>query len=377
MFLSKTKKSKYYQIIYFKNGKRTTKTTGEVDSKAAELKLQRFSSLSNNFIQSNSDNKNLHDPLISDQNSFPKTFIAALPNQSSSINFISLKKFEMEYSSFVSGYLSDAYVNRSIKPAFKAFINFAGNIQISEINNKIIEQFIISIYRKKKYAAALYYRVLKAAINKAKSWNYIDQNLYITFKLPKFQKTEPTFLTTDQLKTLLKKVNSNSLKQIYLFAFFTGLRGNELLSLTWNDVKLDSNIIQIGSDDFITKTKNIRYIPISLAVKNILIDLKLKNNITDNDYLFTAARGKKFNLDYVSKKFKAAVRSAKLNDAICFHTLRASFGSYLLQSGVPISSISKMLGHQSIATTEKYYTALTLDNLHDAVKMFDSLDILK
>ena len=73
-----------------------------------------------------------------------------------------------------------------------------------------------------------------------------------------------------------------------------------------------------------------------------------------------------FTTNYVSKKFKQAVRLAGADDKIHFHSLRHSFASDLVNKGVPLYHIKELLGHSSIAVTE-IYSHPDLESLHEAV----------
>jgi integrase/recombinase XerD len=83
---------------------------------------------------------------------------------------------------------------------------------------------------------------------------------------------------------------------------------------------------------------------------------------------FTNIPGIKLNEDYVSKKFKKAVRACKLNDKVHFHTLRHSFASLLVQKGVSLYVVKELLGHEDLATTQ-IYSHLQEDNLRQAVNL--------
>ena len=170
----------------------------------------------------------------------------------------------------------------------------------------------------------------------------------------------------------MKATKRQLLKDIFLFAFLTGMRLSEIIYLTWNSIDIINGIIRVGSDDFQTKSKEVRLIPITKPVLEILKRRKPKSSIKDKKYIFHH-NGFAYQPDHISHLFKECVRNAGLSDEIHFHTLRASFGSYLLQQGVPISSISKLLGHSSIAVTEKHYVSLTNGNLINAISHFNSL----
>ena len=83
-------------------------------------------------------------------------------------------------------------------------------------------------------------------------------------------------------------------------------------------------------------------------------------------YVFSKSSVLNFNAEYVSKQFKKALRAAKLNDDIHFHSLRHSFASNLVQRGVNLYVIKELLGHEDIKTTQ-VYSHLTQSSLLDAV----------
>ena len=343
MFLTKSKKSRYYQIVFFQNGKQTSKSTHTSDRKTAAIILEAF-------------RKSF------DERSYP----------SPSPNSIKLKKFSDEYIELLKLSTSEAYIKRSVIPAFKHLYLYLGNVELHNITPQHIEKFLLEHFQKAKYSTALYYRVLKAAFRKAISWKYIDRNPFQEIRLPKIQRKATIFLTMDELKLIINKTDTKVMKDIFMFAFLTGMRLAELLNLTWDQVDLVQNFIQVGSNNFLTKSKKIRFIPLSIPAKNILIHRKPERIYLKDYYVFDKGNGFNLSSDYVSKKFKKALRKSGLDERIHFHTLRASFGSFLLQSGVPISYISNLLGHSSISVTERHYTRLKLSNLNDAIASFNS-----
>ncbi len=94
------------------------------------------------------------------------------------------------------------------------------------------------------------------------------------------------------------------------------------------------------------------------------------NNGNNNNYIFCRVMGIKLNEDYVSKKFKIAVRDAGINDNIHFHTLRHSFASRLIQKGASLFVVKELLGHEDIKTTQ-IYSHLQTQNLVDAVTLLN------
>ena len=70
------------------------------------------------------------------------------------------------------------------------------------------------------------------------------------------------------------------------------------------------------------------------------------------------------NGDFVSKKFKAYLRQLNIKDAQ-FHDLRRTFGLNLIKSGVPIYTVSKLLGHSSVRITEEHYAPLLISDIEE------------
>jgi site-specific recombinase XerD len=78
----------------------------------------------------------------------------------------------------------------------------------------------------------------------------------------------------------------------------------------------------------------------------------------------------KIRVEYVSKRFKKALRKTNLNQNIHLHSLRHSFASNLVKKGENLWKISKLLGHTNISTTEKY-SHVRNEDLRASVNLLD------
>ncbi len=107
---------------------------------------------------------------------------------------ILLSRFFDEYIEYVSGSKSKHYL-KSIRLSFRQLLSFCGNQQLQKINTKLLDKFITSTYTRAPKAAALYYRKLKAAFNKAVVWEYLAENPLKKIKAPKLAKTLPVFIS--------------------------------------------------------------------------------------------------------------------------------------------------------------------------------------
>jgi site-specific recombinase XerD len=84
------------------------------------------------------------------------------------------------------------------------------------------------------------------------------------------------------------------------------------------------------------------------------------------EYVFTL-NGKKILDGWVSHAFKKAVRKAGVDSRLHFHSLRHTFATWLVQNGVGIYEVQKLLGHSSVAVTQ-VYAHLAPSELHGAVE---------
>jgi len=338
MYLVKNKKSPNYQLVYFRNGKRTTVSTGTTNKKEAEKFLASF---------------------ISEEK-------RETPTKNTSIK---LSSFFAEYKTYVSNTYSEKYLKKAVTPSFNRLTAFLPDMILNQITSKDVDQFISSVYSTAKYAAALYHRTLKAAFNKAVIWNYIQVNPFNKIKSPKLAKSFPVYIAEAELILILNQTEDQLLKDIFTTAYYTGMRLNELLSMKWNWIDFSQELITIkNSNDFNTKNKRERVIPIHPKVKKIFQRyFQIVFNIK-NSFVFYRKSGIKLNGEFISKQFKQAVRSAELNDDIHFHSLRHSFASALVQRNVSLYAVKELLGHENIKTTQ-IYSHLQKENLSRLVNL--------
>lgn len=335
-YLTKLKSSSNWYIIYFKNGKKTTITT------KTKIKSEALAFLSQFKAKLNQQKK-----LI------PKT----------------LQEFENEYLDHISSTHSKSYVDKSVKLSFKMFKQFLKkDILLTEISVNLVDKFFTSTYARAQYSAKLYLRTLKSAFNTALRWQLVENNPFQKIKAPKSVKSIPTYINEVDLTKICNVTKEKYLKNLFWFAFLTGARLSEILSLKWSNVNLNEKVIAItNSKTFRTKNKQDRVIPINEKLFDILLEMK-RINTNENDFLFYKVKGIKLSADFVSKKFKKAVRLAKLNDKIHFHSLRHSFASLIHQKGASLSVVKDLLGHQDIKTT-LIYSHLSKENLVNAVSL--------
>ncbi|MBX3007684.1 MAG: tyrosine-type recombinase/integrase [Melioribacteraceae bacterium] len=344
MFVVKVPKSRFYQIVYFVDGKRKTHSTKKTTAKEAWKYLDEF------------------------QNSLLNQRSKEISDQDEKKNFPTIAQFKNEYLDYVRLTKSKNYIN-SIDLSFKMFESCCGEISLRDIDTRIIDKFITTTFARTQRGAHQYYRTLKAAFNKALEWNYLETNAFNKVKFPKLNKTFPAFITEDELQLILLNTPYQHLRDIFTTAFYTGLRLGELINMEWNWIDFLQNQITIKCTKvFSTKSKKERIVPMSSKVKEFLSQRYKLVNPLSNDFVFCRIKGIKLHDETISKQFKTIARKLKLNEKVHFHSLRHSFASLLAQKGVSLYIIKELLGHEDLATTQ-IYSHLQQQNLKDAVNL--------
>jgi site-specific recombinase XerD len=281
---------------------------------------------------------------------------------------ILLSHFWNEYVTYV-GVTHSAHYLSSINLSFRMLKGYLGEVAIDQISRKIAQQFASTTLMRTKYGAYLYCRTLKAAFNLAIEWEYLSDNPFTKIRLPKVERNTPAFISESELHKILDRTTNQTMKDIFFFAFHTGMRLGEIVNLKWDAVDLDRKMITVmNTNEFQTKSKKDRFVPIN---KKLFELLQLKREaIQTNDFVFRKCLNVKMDDEWVSQSFKKIVRECEMNDRIHFHSLRHSFASNLIQRGASIYVIKELLGHSDIQTTQ-IYSHLQKENLVNAVNLLD------
>ena len=175
---------------------------------------------------------------------------------------------------------------------------------------------------------------------------------------PKIEKRTPSILTSEEVELLLEQPKDVDLKGIrdkamLEFAYATGMRVTEIISLNIEDVNLEECTV-------ICKNSNKqRMIPLGKMSLNALKEyIEQARNIlvkTDKENaLFVNLNGRRLTRQGFWKIIKYYQEQANITKDITPHTLRHSFATHLLQNGADLKSIQAMLGHSDISSTQVY-----------------------
>ena len=175
---------------------------------------------------------------------------------------------------------------------------------------------------------------------------------------PKVEKRVPSILTSNEVSLLLEQPKDSDLKGIrdkamLEFAYATGMRVTEIISLNVEDVNLEEGYVLCKNG-----SKN-RTIPIgNLSLKALKEYVNNARNVLikkeDTKALFVNVNGSRLTRQGFWKIIKYYKEQAHIAKEITPHVLRHSFATHLLQNGADLKSIQAMLGHSDILSTQVY-----------------------
>jgi integrase len=251
----------------------------------------------------------------------------------------------------------------AFRVTFRMLEGHLGNLKLTELTTQRLEHFFTErVKDSSSYAARRDFINLSSAFNKAVRDKQMKENPCKGIRKIRIPEKLPLFFSRDEFQTLLSVVDKADLRDLIEFACNTGLRQMELLTLRWEQVNFTEGFLTLDNRTHLTKSKRIRTVPLNQNAKAIL---GRRERINETGCVFTLDL-KPLVADSVTKTFKKYVIKAKLNPKLNFHSLRHTFASWLVQRGVSIYHVSKLLGHSSVNVTA-IYSHLQPDNLREAV----------
>ncbi len=186
----------------------------------------------------------------------------------------------------------------------------------------------------------------------------IKRDPTIGVQSPKVEKKVPNILTSKEVELLLEQPKNIDLKGIrdkamLEFAYATGMRVTEIISLNIGDVNLEQSYVSCNSGN---KKRNIPLGTISLKALKDYIEKARPILIKDENItaLFVNINGKRLTRQGFWKIVKFYKEQAHISKEITPHVLRHSFATHLLQNGADLKAIQTMLGHSDISSTQVY-----------------------
>jgi len=240
--------------------------------------------------------------------------------------------------------------------AYHYLLNFTiGCLKFSDINEFKINEFkdyllsSKSRKNKKEYlsqnSASSYFNKIKAALRQAYKEDFLQVDINAKIDSIKPEETQRAFLSLEELNILVKTdCKDPILKKAALFSALTGLRFSDIEKLKWEEI-----IFIAGDGYFIRfiqqKTKGVEMLPISEQAYQLLGERSDNSDKVFEGLIYSA---------YANKHLANWIGLAGIKKNITFHSFRHTFATIQLSKGTDIYTVSKMLGHRELKTTQIY-----------------------
>lgn len=249
-----------------------------------------------------------------------------------------------------------------------------------EISSFDLEKFKSDLSKKGLSPASVKHCIvlIRQIFNKAKVWGlYGEINPVTGVKMPTIQNQRDRYLSFKEADTLLEALKIDhhrtanpgykkdpQLHDMACLSLHTGMRAGEIFNLRGQDLDFANELINISD----SKNKTARKAIMNETVKQIL-----KNRIPANPNDLVFQNRNRTKIAAVSQAFRKTVNDLGFNKGVTdprqqvtFHTLRHTFASWLAIQKVPLYTIAKLMGHKSIAMSERY-SHLSPDHKKDAI----------
>ena len=235
------------------------------------------------------------------------------------------------------------------------------NVKLREIDNIVLRGFLARLQEKKnkKSTVARKLAAIRSFLQFCMKKRWVEDNPAKVVATPKQEKHVPSFLSEDEMAKFLDLPDSRQPldlrdKCVLELLYATGIRVSELVGINLEDVDFMERLIRIRG-----KGKKERLVPFGKKAEDSLsayirARVQLNKGEVDENAMFLNYRGERLTARSVERIVDKYIRITALRRKISPHSLRHSFASHLLSRGADLRVIQELLGHESLATTQKY-----------------------
>lgn len=248
---------------------------------------------------------------------------------------------------------------------YKPFMKFIGIRRIRDIDRNTIIKYL---EHRKQYdqlkdsTLGIEFRTLRAFFNFFVKDSHLETSPMKGMKAPKVTPKNIRFLSMNEIDRLLEVIDNPNIRDLVLMYIHTGARRLEILrnNFTWDNVDFTNKKVSL-----LGKGNKLRSVPMDEVAYEILYRRKYSEQHEipfDYDY------------DWIYRRIKMYYEKADIKDAN-IHCLRRTFGSLVVQQGISIFTVAKLMGHSTVLVTEKHYASLLDKNLREGVDSLNGLGI--
>jgi integrase/recombinase XerD len=186
----------------------------------------------------------------------------------------------------------------------------------------------------------------------------------LELKRPKKERKLPSVLSKGEVREIVGCLDNVKHRLILQTLYGLGLRVSELVNLKQKNIEFDRGMVKIQD----SKGAKDRYV---ILPNNLREDLKKFMDLNPGKYVYSGRNGE-MAVKTVQKVFEYALKKSGIEKKASCHTLRHSFATHLLENGVDVRIIQKLLGHNKLETTQ-IYTHVSNYQLSNIKSPLDSL----
>ena len=270
------------------------------------------------------------------------------------------------------------------KDAIRMYVKWIGPVMgdktLVEITPALVDSLKKSMLQLSPQSQKHVLTLLGEIFNQARKWSLFEgESPTKQVKLPQSDNRRMRFLTQEEAQRLLAELKKRSpeLWRMSLLSLHTGMRAGEIFHLRWEHVNLTDRTVTIMDG----KGEQSRVCHMTDQVFQMFQDLSSLHKPMAGKLVFPKKGTENETRYQTGSGFQGIVSSIGLNDGITdrrnrivFHSLRHTFASWLVQRGVPLYTVQKLMGHKTVIMTQRY-AHLAPDQGRDAARILSGLDL--
>jgi len=255
--------------------------------------------------------------------------------------------------------LRDKTINKYVKNVANALQNIGK--QPEEINAYDINEFLLQLYNRDAAGTTIigYYASLKFFFRQTLK---VDWKFERIPKLANFNRSQPRPVTRSEIKQILKATSKTVYRVMFALMYSSGLRVSEVCHLAITDLNKTDMLINVENGKGGVKRQTV----LSKNVLKMVLEYQKTNPSRfwlfparsytyDSEFLFRMPEeNKPIHVRSVQREFSLVCADLGLPGFVTLHSLRHSFATHLIEDGLSIFAIQKLLGHKNFSTTLKY-----------------------
>lgn len=284
---------------------------------------------------------------------FYKRIVDEYYNKGSKSNYHAWQASLNHFSNFCNNLIMTSNLDIQFVNRYRSYLLNANTTRNSEKPKKLTQN-----------TAATYFKHFLYVLKQAYKENFIEKNLAEQAEYIKEEETHREYLTEEELLHLWRtEIKNEKVKHMAIFSALTGLRFVDIKNLEWSKIyndKHQGHYLQLREK----KTNSIHNHPISETAYNIL-----KSQNTTRGLIFG-----EIEYSQITRPLKEWLEIANINKKISFHNFRHTYATLQLANGSDIYTVSKLLGHKNVSTTQIYTKVLDKNKIEAANRIKLDLD---